>query len=102
MPTEKPPMFTRELGAAGETRYVIGRELVVGNRQDVRDSVLRDLAAGDRAFVFDFAQCVYLDGSGLGLLVTISKRIREAGGRIVLEHLNEDLRLLLAITKIDT
>ena len=39
---------------------------------------------------------------GLGALVSISKKIREAGGELRLSGLNEDLRSLFELTKLDT
>jgi anti-sigma B factor antagonist len=38
----------------------------------------------------------------LGALVTISKRVREVGGQIRLAALNDDLRSLFELTKLDT
>jgi anti-sigma B factor antagonist len=38
----------------------------------------------------------------LGALVTISKRVRETGGQIRLAGLNDDLRALFELTKLDT
>ena len=57
-------------------------ELTVGNRQDLKRGVLDAVANGDRKILIDFAQTSYIDSSGLGVLVSLSKRIREAGGRV--------------------
>jgi len=38
----------------------------------------------------------------LGALVSISKKIREQGGELRLAELNEDLRSLFELTKLDT
>ena len=42
------------------------------------------------------------DSSGLGVLVSLSKKIREQGGELRLSSLNEDLRTLFELTKLDT
>jgi anti-sigma B factor antagonist len=52
--------------------------------------------------VIDFAQTGYIDSSGLGVLVSLSKKIREQGGELRLSSLNEDLRTLFELTKLDT
>ncbi|NNM32915.1 MAG: STAS domain-containing protein, partial [Gemmatimonadetes bacterium] len=38
----------------------------------------------------------------LGVLVSLSKKIREQGGELRLASLNEDLRTLFELTKLDT
>jgi anti-sigma B factor antagonist len=52
--------------------------------------------------LIDFTQTGYIDSSGLGVLVSVSKKIREAGGELRLAGLNEDLRMLFELTKLDT
>ena len=43
-----------------------------------------------------------VEGSGLGVLVSLSKKIREQGGELRLANLNEDLKTLFELTKLDT
>ena len=77
-------------------------QLIVGNRQELKQQVLRQLEEGDQKFVIDFAETGYIDSSGLGVLVSLSKKIREQGGELRLASLNEDLRTLFELTKLDT
>ncbi len=77
-------------------------QLIVGNRQELKQSVLDQLENGDRKFVIDFSHTGYIDSSGLGVLVSLSKKIREHGGELRLSQLNEDLRTLFELTKLDT
>jgi anti-sigma B factor antagonist len=77
-------------------------QLIVGNRQELKQRVLEQLEGGDRKFVIDFANTGYIDSSGLGVLVSLSKKIREQGGELRLSSLNEDLRTLFELTKLDT
>lgn len=77
-------------------------QLIVGNRQELKQKVLEELDGGDRKFVIDFANTGYIDSSGLGVLVSLSKKIREQGGELRLASLNEDLRTLFELTKLDT
>jgi len=77
-------------------------ELTVGNRQDLKRGVLDAVANGDRKILIDFAQTSYIDSSGLGVLVSLSKRIRESGGELRLAALNEDLGTLFELTRLDT
>jgi len=77
-------------------------QLIVGNRQELKQQVLEQLESGDQKFVIDFAKTGYIDSSGLGVLVSLSKKIREQGGELRLSSLNEDLRTLFELTKLDT
>ena len=77
-------------------------QLIVGNRQELKQTVLDELEKGDRKFLIDFSKTGYIDSSGLGVLVSLSKKIREHGGDLRLAALNEDLRTLFELTKLDT
>jgi anti-sigma B factor antagonist len=77
-------------------------QLIVGNRQELKDDVLKLLDSGSRKFLLDFEDTAYIDSSGLGVLVSLSKKIREKGGEMRLAGLNEDLRTLFELTKLDT
>jgi anti-sigma B factor antagonist len=74
----------------------------VGNRQELKATVQAGVDAGGRKFLLDCSPTGYIDSSGLGALVTIAKRVREAGGQIRLAGLNDDLRSLFELTKLDT
>jgi anti-sigma B factor antagonist len=77
-------------------------QLIVANRQELKQVVSDALDAGDRKFVLDFTPTAYIDSSGLGALVSINKKVREAEGELRLAGLNEDLRSLFELTKLDT
>ena len=84
------------------TLIEVGGQLIVGNRQLLKEQVLDQLERGDRKFILDFSKTDYIDSSGLGVLVTLSKKIREQGGQLGLVGLSEDLRTLFELTKLDT
>ena len=84
------------------TLIEVGGQLIVGNRQLLKEQVLDQLEQGDRKFIVDFSKTDYIDSSGLGVLVTLSKKIREQGGQLSLVSLSEDLRTLFELTKLDT
>lgn len=77
-------------------------QLIVGNRQELKQKVLDEVEKGERKFLIDFAQTGYIDSSGLGVLVSLSKKIREHGGELRLADLNDDLQTLFELTKLDT
>ena len=92
-----------EVSKSGDVTLIeVEGQLIVGNRQELKQQVLEQLEDGDRKFVIDFAETGYIDSSGLGVLVSLSKKIREQGGELRLSSLNEDLRTLFELTKLDT
>src|ERR1041384_1841900 len=86
-------------------RLELGDQLSVQTRELLKKRVV-DLLAGDvgkgiaprRHFVLDAASCGYIDSSGLGVLVSLNKKCRDAGGSLVLVNLNEDQRTYLRLT----
>jgi len=77
-------------------------QLIVGNRNELKQKVNDELDKGERKVLIDFARTGYIDSSGLGVLVSLSKRIRELGGELRLANLNDDLKTLFELTKLDS
>ncbi len=77
-------------------------QLIVGNRQELKQKVLDEAEAGARKVLVDFAKAGYIDSSGLGVLVSLAKRLRELGGDLRLANLNDDLQTLFELTKLDS
>ncbi|HSM08555.1 MAG TPA: STAS domain-containing protein [Gemmatimonadota bacterium] len=86
----------------GITLVEVNGELTVGNRERFKQVVLERVESGERKFLMDFGESSYIDSTGLGALVSLSRKIREAGGRMRLTGLNEDLRTLFELTRLDT
>jgi stage II sporulation protein AA (anti-sigma F factor antagonist) len=80
---------------------VVGPALTYGNCRHLRHRLFDELGSGASHLALDFAGCDYIDACGLGTLVTLSKRARLAGGRIVLRNLCEDLLVLMELTQLD-
>lgn len=75
--------------------------LIVGNRQELKQAVLDRVEGGVRKVVVDFAGTAYIDSSGLGVLVSLAKRLRELEGDLRLASLSDDLLTLFELTKLD-
>ena len=88
--------FTQTKDQSGVAVLQVEGQLIVGNRQELKDLVTAALDRGERRILIDFSRTGYIDSSGLGALV------REAGGELRLSWLNEDLRSLFELTKLDT
>ena len=94
--------FSQTKDASGVAVVQVDGQLIVGNRLELKDLVQAALDKGERRLLIDFSRTGYIDSSGLGALVSTSKKIREAGGELRLSGLNEDLRSLFELTKLDT
>ncbi|MEA2712350.1 MAG: anti-sigma factor antagonist [Gemmatimonadales bacterium] len=94
--------FSQTKGRSGVTVVEVDGQLIVGNRHELKEMIQAALDRGERKLLVDFSRTGYIDSSGLGALVSISKRIREATGELRLAGLNDDLRSLFELTKLDT
>jgi anti-sigma B factor antagonist len=94
--------FIKSAGPNGVTIVRIVGQLIVGNRQELKTLVQEGLDRGESKFLNDCSETGYIDSSGLGALVTLSKKVREQGGELRIAGLNEDLRSLFELTKLDT
>ena len=83
--------FTQTKDPRGVTVMQVDGQLIVGNRHELKDLVQAALDRGDRRLLVDFSRTGYIDSSGLGALVSISKRVREAGGELRLIRAVGDL-----------
>ena len=57
-------------------------QLIVGNRQELKQKVLDALEAGSRKFLIDFTKTGYIDSSGLGLLVAARNSVDKNNGKL--------------------
>ena len=80
----------------------VAGQLIVGNRQELKQKILDELEKGQRKVLVDFARTGYIDSSGLGVLVSLAKKMRDMGGDLRLANLNDDLQTLFELTKLDT
>jgi anti-sigma B factor antagonist len=94
--------FSKTTTGAGVTIVRIDGQLIVGNRQELKTLIQDGLDRGERKFLIDCSQTGYIDSSGLGVLVSLAKRVRELGGELRIAGLNEDLRSLFELTKLDS
>ena len=94
--------FTLRKDESGIVVVGVDGQLIVGNRHELKQKVLEAVEGGERKVLVDFANTGYIDSSGLGVLVSLAKKLREEGGEMRLAGLNPDLRTLFELTKLDT
>ncbi len=62
---------------------------------------LFDLIDNNNKIIVDLQGVDYMDSSGIGLLVTVHKKMEATGGRLSLVKINEDILDLLRVATID-
>lgn len=77
-------------------------QLVVTNREAFKAAVQSALAAGARRLIIDCTAATYIDSSGLGALVSLSRTAREQGASLHLASLSPELQSLFELTRLDT
>lgn len=92
--------FSIERAGDVSTLHIID-ELITEDRPELRRAILGELADGASVLRVDFADANYIDGAGLGLLVSLSRLAREHAAEMRLANLNDDLRGLFMLTKLE-
>src|SRR5918993_1877469 len=90
---------TRE--EAGHTVLEVAGEVDVHTAPVLRRRALELIAGGRHRMVVDLGGVEFLDSSGLGVLVEIQSRLREAGGTLALTRPADRIRKLFALTGLD-
>lgn len=87
----------------GATRIIaVQGQLVVTNRDAFKAAVQRALSDGAARIIVDCAAATFIDSSGLGALVSLSRAAAEQGASLHLAALSPELLSLLEMTRLDT
>jgi len=66
------------------------------------DILLTLIKGGVRKMVIDFSEINYIDSSGIGKIINITKVIRKLGGNVTITRCNEKIMEILSLVKLDT
>jgi anti-sigma B factor antagonist len=77
---------------------------IVGGLESMQlKAIVQDnLDKGVRAFMINMSQAEWFNSTGLGILISCLRLIKEARGALALFDINDKVRSLLAITKLIT
>ena len=56
---------------------------------------------GTKKLVLDFAKVTFIDSSGLALIIEMLQRFRQRGGALVLANVEDKVRYLFELSKVD-
>lgn len=67
-----------------------------------REIIAKFVEKKPEILVFDLIETEYLDSSALGTFVTIMRDVKAYGGEVRLAHLNQTLRTLFKLSKLES
>lgn len=73
-------------------------EIDIFTAPDVRRAGLEAITDGVMRVVLDLTSTTFLDSTGLGVIIGLSKRVRPAGGDVVIVNVDEGIARTLEIT----
>ncbi len=85
----------------GSAVLALNGEVDVSNTAQVRDAGVKLLTDGATRLVVDLSRTEYMDSAGLGTLVGMLKRVKEAGGAMAIAGPQPRVRRLFEITGLD-
>ncbi len=68
---------------------------------DFREDIERSIANGVQIILIDFKDVTFMDSSGLGTLVLSLKTVRNAGIKMFICSINEQVTMLFELTSMD-
>ena len=103
----RPPTITRPPPKVERTGNVTVITFTADAIRDVENVIARELeghagGGAERHLLLDFTNVKYLNSAELGTLVTLHTRTRAAGGQLTLFNLDDQLRGLFSLTRLDT
>lgn len=86
--------------SGGEPEYEVRLlgELDMSTAPQLREELLRVIAGGARMVTVDLSELAFVDSTGLSVLITGLKRLRQQGGEMALRSPNPGTRRVLEIT----
>jgi anti-sigma B factor antagonist len=80
---------------------IMDKEANLSKSENFKEIVFKEIEGGALKLVISFEHVEYLDSSFLGALVAILKNLTPKQGRLTLIELNNDIRNLFELTRLD-
>lgn len=68
----------------------------------IRERIMMELVVGKRYFIFDLKSLEFVNSACLNLLVASKNKIAEQGGVLILCNISDQLKKLLAMTRLES
>jgi len=80
---------------------LVSKDANLSRSERFRDYVINEIESGELKIIISFENVDYLDSSFLGALVAILKHLVPKGGKLFLVEMNNDIRNLFELTRLD-
>ncbi|HHU49925.1 MAG: STAS domain-containing protein [Caldicoprobacterales bacterium] len=85
----------------GDAIYItIEGDVSFNNVQDIRKTILENFQDTDKNAVLNLSKVDFMDSSGLSIIITLLKRVKERGGELVLEYPQKPVQRILEISSL--
>jgi anti-anti-sigma factor len=86
----------------GQVRVLLHKKLTAAEVPELQPALKQEIAAGAREMIFDMADTVSLDSTGIGLLIAASNSLAAVQGAIRMVHVSPNiLKLLRSMRLVD-
>jgi anti-sigma B factor antagonist len=80
---------------------IVDKDANLTKSENFKEIVFKEIESGTRKLIISFEHVEYLDSSFLGALVSILKNLVPKNGKLILIELNNDIRNLFELTRLD-
>ncbi|MBC7566127.1 MAG: STAS domain-containing protein [Pedobacter sp.] len=80
---------------------IVDKDANLTKSENFKEIVFKEIESGTRKLIISFEHVEYLDSSFLGALVAILKNLVPKNGRLILIELDNDIRNLFELTRLD-
>jgi anti-anti-sigma factor len=75
--------------------------LTVATAQDFFSQIVSLLEKNERSFLLTMSSVDFIDSTGLGTIVRVAKRVKEANGQVKLAEAQSNISEMFALTRLD-
>lgn len=84
----------------GKMEVVLAGNIYVAEAKELRECLAALIDSGQKYLLIDFTQVDYIDGSGMGMLVSIQKHAALRGGGITIKGVQGLVKQLFEMTRL--
>ncbi len=81
--------------------YVVNEPISASNAFEMKETLYTLIHDADDDLILDLTQLDRIDSTGLGVLVSVYKRLQAKKRRLILRNVHDNLRRVLEITMLD-
>ncbi len=82
--------------------FILKEDITLDNAYEVKEELLNALKETNDGLIINFRDISIIDSTGLGILVSLFKRVKEQNKKLELINLNNNIRSIMKITMLDT